>query len=133
MNHPALTQQYISLSISLEVVGEFSNLFNKFRTCFVGSQRIRNKLNEMRTLKSLGDSDNRKLKSWIYEMERKEESHNEQIEDLKLQVVRRDREKVLLQQEIGDIKEEVRRVEKRLENQVRTKSLLLWNIGSDML
>lgn len=133
MNHPALTQQYISLSISLEVVGEFSNLFNKFRTCFVGSQRIRNKLNEMRTLKSLGDSDNRKLKSWIYEMERKEESHNEQIEDLKLQVVRRDREKVLLQQEIGDIKEEVRRVEKRLENQVRTKSLLLWNIGSDRL
>ena len=106
---------------------EFSNLFEKFRTAFTGSQQLHNKLNENKAYTKITNEENRKLKIKL-------EQKSQQIEELEKHLVRLQdelsnmaRQKSALQRMFSEWQEE-RKLDELKEQASQNLKTLLKNI-----
>ncbi|KAG8183634.1 hypothetical protein JTE90_005622 [Oedothorax gibbosus] len=100
-----------------EITSQFTNLFNKFRICFVGQQRLQNKVYELQAMMSIEDSNTKKLKSHLFDLQDRGEGLQAQVEHLKKQVKQRDQEKADLLMEMSDLKVDLKRAQEHLDEQ----------------
>ncbi|GFU23993.1 cilia-and flagella-associated protein 58 [Nephila pilipes] len=100
-----------------EIVAEFTNLFDKFRTCFAGGHRLYNKLQEMVATKALTDAENLNLKRKLSERENQVSTLQTLIENTTKDVEEEDIEKVKLYQQLIELKEEIEKGKKRLDKE----------------
>ncbi|XP_035224618.1 cilia- and flagella-associated protein 58-like [Stegodyphus dumicola] len=100
-----LDQMKSEVTIS-EVYANFSNLFEKFRTAYIGSQKLKNKMSELRCLKQISEAENRKLKIKLEEKERRVGQLVESLENYRSEIDELHEQKKQLQEEIGELKEE---------------------------
>lgn len=97
---------------------EFSNLFDKFRTTFVGSQRLLNKVSEIKSQKIITDGENRKIKITLYEKEKIIEELAESINNLQNDLLKMEKEKKNLQAMFNELQSD------NMDNSYKTDQVL---------
>ncbi|GBO37582.1 hypothetical protein AVEN_170124-1 [Araneus ventricosus] len=98
--------------------GEFANLFDKFRTCYAGGQKLYNKLLEVKSRKALLETENDVLKTRLRDQDGRLDSVQGQLGNAREIAEEREREKLAVQKELNDLKEEVEKLEHPQEEEI---------------
>lgn len=85
---------------------EFSNLFEKFRTAFTGSQQLLNKLQENKAYVNITNAENRKLKIKLEDQFRQIEKLQEHLDRTQKHLLEIEKEKSTLQRMFSEWQEE---------------------------
>ncbi|GFR30305.1 cilia-and flagella-associated protein 58 [Trichonephila clavata] len=99
------------------MAGDFANLFDKFQTCFAAGQRFYHKLQEVTSLKTITDAENLNLKKKLCEQESQISSLQNRLENALQQVDEKGREKMMVYQQLIDLKEETTKASQSLDEE----------------